>query len=486
MSKKNKQRAADVKSRLLSDVEVSPFSSIVLKEKKEEPKKKIVPIEKKKPSEIVGGYDANASFADILFSYEHTGNPYQLPSQKRQREIRENKKTDFGAILDKWEGKQNPTKKTVEHQKSVNKVTKSFEDILAEFDGYKSAEPPVIKKEKVEKKPAQEPKKEVIHQKSVNKVTKDFGSLLSEFNNEKREEPVQKPVKEKQGPITVQDAPTSNPFFLKENEEDKRDQKAVWSIYGDNKPVKRDEPKPKTEDKKVEIKKSAPYVPQKDFNEILGEYATLKAPQKTFEEVKAELKEEVKSESANRFFISESDEDKRDKNAVWSIYGDNKVVKRETNKPKQEEKPSIDIKKSEPYEPTKSFGTILSEYKESDEEVKTFEEIMRQKGDLSTFEKKYTINELRTMAPEATLDLHEHTEKEAKEALNAFLKDAKEHKLRKISVIHGKGIHSKDGIGILKSVVELTLRESGMVSESFAPSARFGGSGALWIILKEN
>ena len=483
MSKKNKQRAAEVKSRLLSDKDISPFSSVVLKEKKEEPKKKMVNIEKKKPSEIVGGYDANASFADILFSYEHTGNPYQLPSQKRQKEIRENKKTNFGDILDKWEEKQNPTKKTVQHQKSVNKVTKSFEDILAEYDGYKPA--PIIKKEKDGKKPISTPKKEVVHQKSVNKVTKDFGSLLSEFNNEKKQEVTLQPVKETKAPIPTQDAPKSNPFFISENEEDKRDQKAVWSIYGDNKPVKREEVKKEEQPKKVEIKKSAPYVPQKDFDEILGEYAHFKAPQKSYEEVKAELKEEVKPDASNRFFISENDEDKRDKNAVWSIYGDNKPVKREEVK-KEEQPQKVEIKKSEPYEPTKAFDTILSEYKESQSEPKTFEEIMRQKGDLASFEKKYTINELRTMPPEATLDLHEHTEKEAKDALNAFLKDAKEHKLRKICVIHGKGLHSKDGIGILKSVVELTLRESGMVSESFAPSARYGGSGALWIILKEN
>ncbi len=416
-------------------------------------------------------------------------------------------KTDFGSILDKWEGKKSPNKKVVEHKKSENKVTKSFEEILAEYDGYKSA--PIIK---AEKKGKVEAKKDVIQKPSVNSVTKDFGTLLGEFDSKKKDlTPPDNSVAKKAETLSVEQLPKNNPFFVEENEEDKRDKKAVWSIYGDNKPVVREvEKKVETkEEVKPQLKKSEPYVPSKDFGTILGEYADSVETKKSYEKIKTELKSDSQVEKENHFFLAENDEDKRDKNAVWSIYGDNKPVVREVENTTEEVKPQI--KKSEPYKPTKGFEQILSEYKDSKEkvawsvnsgsssvsienfkkaiekeEVETFEEIMRKKGDLSVVERKLTITELRTMLPEATLDLHGLTEKEAKDALVKFLKEAKEEKLRKICVIHGKGLHSQDGIGVLKSVVELTLKESGVVSESFAPKAQYGGSGALWIILKEN
>ena len=54
------------------DESLSPFSSIILKEKKEEEnkdEKKNMVQREKKPYEIVQGYDPDASFADILSSF---------------------------------------------------------------------------------------------------------------------------------------------------------------------------------------------------------------------------------------------------------------------------------------------------------------------------------------------------------------------------------------------------------------------------------
>ena len=80
----------------------SPFSSIVLKEKREETQKKAVKnTGRRKASDVVQGYDPNASFADILSNFERTGNPYAMPKKKDAP----SSPISFGDILDKWEGK---------------------------------------------------------------------------------------------------------------------------------------------------------------------------------------------------------------------------------------------------------------------------------------------------------------------------------------------------------------------------------------------
>lgn len=88
------------------------------------------------------------------------------------------------------------------------------------------------------------------------------------------------------------------------------------------------------------------------------------------------------------------------------------------------------------------------------------------------------------MRPQATLDLHQMTKDEANSAVAEFLKECRENGIRKISIITGKGLHSEDGVGVLRSVAERVLDESGLVSEKKSAPLNAGGSGALWIILK--
>ncbi len=133
------------------------------------------------------------------------------------------------------------------------------------------------------------------------------------------------------------------------------------------------------------------------------------------------------------------------------------------------------------YNPTKDFSDILSEF--NDENVKTFEEILKEKGEESK-KRVQTINELRMLRPQATLDLHQLTQDEAESAIKEFLSECKDNGIRKISIITGKGLHSEDGIGVLRSVTERVLDESGLVSEKKSAPFNAGGSGALWIILK--
>ena len=91
------QKNNNFKKREVKEEEISPFSSIVLKEKAEARKEER---REKTGSEIVGGYDPDASFADILNAYEKTGNPYALKKAKAVEEP-----TDFASIFEKWENR---------------------------------------------------------------------------------------------------------------------------------------------------------------------------------------------------------------------------------------------------------------------------------------------------------------------------------------------------------------------------------------------
>ncbi|MGN1164087.1 MAG: Smr/MutS family protein, partial [Candidatus Ornithospirochaeta sp.] len=97
----------------------------------------------------------------------------------------------------------------------------------------------------------------------------------------------------------------------------------------------------------------------------------------------------------------------------------------------------------------------------------------------------YTQNELRSMNPQATLDLHGENKTDSAEEVKSFLSSSRESGLRKISIITGKGLHSQDGQGVLRSVVEETIKEFDFISEVSNAPLNKGGSGALWLILKE-
>jgi DNA-nicking Smr family endonuclease len=66
---------------------------------------------------------------------------------------------------------------------------------------------------------------------------------------------------------------------------------------------------------------------------------------------------------------------------------------------------------------------------------------------------KYYIN------PEAVLDLHGFTKKEAQEAFFEFLDEVREKGLKKIKIITGQGWHNEDFQSILKPFIEEILDE---------------------------
>ena len=555
MPRKKKQGEKIAPPKKEEEREYNPFSSIVLKEKKEPEKKKAPVVSKpKKPGEIVKGYVPSASFADILDSFEKTGNPYRLPQQKASKPS-----SSFGDILDQWEGKKsvkkNSKKETVPSPQY--KATRSFGDILDQYEGVVRKEKKNQKQEEVkvapkkeevkattmlldeteEDKPSpnavwsvigglnknfvrkeekKETKEESKPKEAYNRVSpsyspsKSFSEILSEYEgvkDNKKKEPLVIPEEKNEGKEREEKKEENveeHSFFMEKDEDIPISDSVVWSIMGGvNENFVREE---KTEEEKKDIEEkeekeektvsrvSKPYVPKKSFSEILSEYSEVKK-----EAPSLEMKEESVLPPLSDFgepisescFIEENEENKVDANIAWSIVGGaNKDYVRQEEE-KTEEKPqtppSSQYKRSKKYEGKKDFSSILTDYEKKETvKEKTFEEIMKEKGDGGLKKARvYTLNELRRMDPQATLDLHGENRTEGESAIKEFLSSSFDNGLRKISIITGKGLHSEDGQSVLKALLEDILKSVDYIFEYNNAPLNKGGSGAMWIILKE-
>ena len=555
MPRKKKQGEKIAPPKKEEEREYNPFSSIVLKEKKEPEKKKAPVVSKpKKPGEIVKGYVPSASFADILDSFEKTGNPYRLPQQKASKPS-----SSFGDILDQWEGKKsvkkNKKKETVPSPQY--KATRSFGDILDQYEGVVRKEKKNQKQEEVklapkkeevkattmlldeteEDKPSpnavwsvigglnknfvrkeekKETKEESKPKEAYNRVSpsyspsKSFSEILSEYEgvkDNKKKEPLVIPEEKNEGKEREEkkeEDVEEHSFFMEKDEDIPISNSVVWSIMGGvNENFVREE---KTEEEKKDIEEkeekeektvsrvSKPYVPKKSFSEILSEYSEVKK-----EAPSLEMKEEsvlpplsdFGEPISDSFFIEENEENKVDANIAWSIVGGaNKDYVRQEEE-KTEEKPqtppSAPYKRSKKYEGKKDFSSILTDYEKKETvKEKTFDEIMKEKGDSGLKKARvYTLNELRRMDPQATLDLHGENRTEGESAIKEFLSSSFDNGLRKISIITGKGLHSEDGQSVLKALLEDILKSVDYIFEYNNAPLNKGGSGAMWIILKE-
>lgn len=82
-----------------------------------------------------------------------------------------------------------------------------------------------------------------------------------------------------------------------------------------------------------------------------------------------------------------------------------------------------------------------------------------------------------------TLDLHGATAKEALEKLQIFFDNAIRHRYKKVSIIHGKGKHSKTH-AVLSDVVRKFLEENKYAGRMGFEKNENGGSGTTWVMLK--
>ncbi|MDR1249168.1 MAG: Smr/MutS family protein [Treponema sp.] len=91
---------------------------------------------------------------------------------------------------------------------------------------------------------------------------------------------------------------------------------------------------------------------------------------------------------------------------------------------------------------------------------------------------------LRLKKPDAVLDLHGQTRDEAWVSLDEFFRLGRQQGLEKLLVIHGKGNHS-EGEAALKRVVQGYIERCAFAGESGQSTAAEGGSGATWVLLKQ-
>ncbi|MBK1735889.1 hypothetical protein CKO15_11495 [Halorhodospira abdelmalekii] len=87
-------------------------------------------------------------------------------------------------------------------------------------------------------------------------------------------------------------------------------------------------------------------------------------------------------------------------------------------------------------------------------------------------------------SPEAHLDLHGQTRRQAHASLSGFLKAAQQRGIRCVRIVHGKGRGSRSGTSVIKSAVDGWLRRRDEILAFASAPPRDGGTGALYVLLR--
>lgn len=134
----------------------------------------------------------------------------------------------------------------------------------------------------------------------------------------------------------------------------------------------------------------------------------------------------------------------------------------------------------------KDFGDILNQWEAScgNESYKAFDKDS-QRERFEEREKMRDSDYVKKLSPQDTIDLHGLTQEAARKALDDFVSNAKRRGLRKILVIHGKGIHSGAGDGVLSGLVRKFIEADARLGQFGHADKTMGGSGATWIIVRQ-
>ncbi|MDE5899051.1 MAG: Smr/MutS family protein [Treponemataceae bacterium] len=90
------------------------------------------------------------------------------------------------------------------------------------------------------------------------------------------------------------------------------------------------------------------------------------------------------------------------------------------------------------------------------------------------------------MRIEARIDLHGLTQEDAWRRLDEFVSECGRRKIKKILIVHGKGIHSPGNDPVLGGLVRRFIECDRRLGTSGHPDAKEGGSGATWVVLKNS
>jgi DNA-nicking Smr family endonuclease len=85
---------------------------------------------------------------------------------------------------------------------------------------------------------------------------------------------------------------------------------------------------------------------------------------------------------------------------------------------------------------------------------------------------------------EASLDLHGFTVAEAAQCLHEFVAQARAEHVRCVEVVHGKGFGGRSAAPMLKNKVNSWLQQMPEVLAFTSREQRFGGAGALAVLLR--
>ncbi|KFZ28258.1 DNA mismatch repair protein MutS [Pseudidiomarina atlantica] len=87
---------------------------------------------------------------------------------------------------------------------------------------------------------------------------------------------------------------------------------------------------------------------------------------------------------------------------------------------------------------------------------------------------------------EASLDLHHHTLRQARQALFDFIQLCHRRGVRSAIVVHGMGRHSKPHPALLKSYVVKWLKQLEPVMAFHSAQRQHGGAGSVYVMLRKN
>lgn len=146
----------------------------------------------------------------------------------------------------------------------------------------------------------------------------------------------------------------------------------------------------------------------------------------------------------------------------------------------------------------KSFADILKQFEESQFEITNKKNkknihdtmlgyidkygVVDKDKDIERLQEENKISYKKILSDDS-LDLHGATANEALEKLQLFFDNAVKHKYKKVSIIHGKGKHSKTQ-AVLYDVVRRFLEENKHAGRMGFEKNENGGTGTTWVMLK--
>lgn len=391
------------------------------------------PLQRRKT--VVGGFNPEVDFGEILNTWELTGEVELNLSTKKSKSASRVKRS-FGEILAEWEGESTPKKATAAptiKKSDPYQATQDFGELLDAFEG----------KRPQRKRPlaTQEPEKQHL-----------------------KRQKTRKPPQEPEIPLRPTEEMAAALSEKAELDAERGESEAVWSFADSYQSgTKRRAPKKRRPTEEVAQKESAPlapstpYVPTEDFGALLASFEEQKRAQTPKKGRPQKSKQPTKTPQ--------------------------ELPLRPTEKIKAalEEKRELDTERGTS-EAAWSFADTYRFWSKQADEEQAIEESQNQKKEAVV--QVESIAALRAILPEETLDLHGLTVKEAEAAVASFLKESQSAGLRKLAIITGKGLHNELGYSPVKEAALEQIRLSGVVREAFTPKARYGGSGAIWIILK--